>query len=278
MRHLRLCCRTVDEFTRGSHSQHAQDKDLDTTPRREAPPLTQEDRYLQSDRQGGSLVNQRATPNFSFTASSANTLVSSPSLTASELSNREARIPPLLNSSCSHLTGCGVFNNFLLRQDLQTGCLTLVPVHISAPDATPKLEVSLPFSSHSLQGQPILPGELGGDFVGLTMTSRDQPTLCQESEAPQPYPDPRPITCSPPPDPTEPMSESSSGETCSRAEGESLSSPQIHPALQEVIALLRGEFAFDGYLENGEEDLAMGEDLVGFMYHSAYVFTERLFM
>ncbi|XP_046885962.1 kinase non-catalytic C-lobe domain-containing protein 1 isoform X2 [Hypomesus transpacificus] len=262
---------TVDEFTRGSHSQHAQDKDLDTTPRREAPPLTQEDRYLQSDRQGGSLVNQRATPNFSFTASSANTLVSSPSLTASELSNREARIPPLLNSSCSHLTGCGVFNNFLLRQDLQTGCLTLVPVHISAPDATPKLEVSLPFSSHSLQGQPILPGELGGDFVGLTMTSRDQPTLCQESEAPQPYPDPRPITCSPPPDPTEPMSESSSGETCSRAEGESLSSPQIHPALQEVIALLRGEFAFDGYLENGEEDLAMGEyifSLKDLQYHT----------
>ena len=114
--------------------------------------------------------------------------------------------------------------------------------------------------------------------MGRTMTSWDQPTLCQGSEAPQPYPDPRPIPCSPPPDPTEPMSESSSGETCSRAEGESLSSPQIHPALQEVIALLRGEFAFDGYLENGEEDLAMGEDLVGFMYHSAYVFTERLFM
>jgi hypothetical protein len=32
----------------------------------------------------------------------------------------------------------------------------------------------------------------------------------------------------------------------------------MHPSLQEVIGLLRAEFAIDGYLENGLKDLAMG--------------------
>uniref|UniRef100_A0A8C7RDC7 Uncharacterized protein n=1 Tax=Oncorhynchus mykiss TaxID=8022 RepID=A0A8C7RDC7_ONCMY len=36
-------------------------------------------------------------------------------------------------------------------------------------------------------------------------------------------------------------------------------SPLMNPSLQEVIGLLRAEFAFNGYLENGVEDLAMGE-------------------
>ncbi|XP_071766580.2 kinase non-catalytic C-lobe domain-containing protein 1 [Centroberyx gerrardi] len=74
------------------------------------------------------------------------------------------------------------------------------------------------------------------------------------------------------------------GEADPRTQGENESpsgsvSPKIHPALQEVIDLLKGEFAFDGYLENGQEDLAMGEyifSLKDLQYHAfASVVKER---
>nr|XP_046214891.1 kinase non-catalytic C-lobe domain-containing protein 1-like isoform X6 [Oncorhynchus gorbuscha] len=41
----------------------------------------------------------------------------------------------------------------------------------------------------------------------------------------------------------------------------------MNPSLQEVIGLLRAEFAFDGYLENGVEDLAM-EALMNSLHQS----------
>uniref|UniRef100_A0A8C7DAN8 Kinase non-catalytic C-lobe domain containing 1 n=1 Tax=Oncorhynchus kisutch TaxID=8019 RepID=A0A8C7DAN8_ONCKI len=78
-------------------------------------------------------------------------------------------------------------------------------------------------------------------------------------------------TCSKPLDSLVSMSQPHNGEEGPRTgerEDEALSEshgpPQgdshlMHPSLQEVIGLLRAEFAIDGYLENGLEDLAMGE-------------------
>uniref|UniRef100_A0A4W5M7R7 Kinase non-catalytic C-lobe domain containing 1 n=1 Tax=Hucho hucho TaxID=62062 RepID=A0A4W5M7R7_9TELE len=272
----------ISEVTRGSDIQPVQEaKDRETPSHLEDPPLPQSDRDLQDDGQD-IPVNQRSvvTHNLSSTASSGRTLVNSPPPTFPELSNQRTPVsdhplPPSTtqltsssscqSSSCSHLTGGGVFNNFLLRQDPLTGHLTLVPVQITVPESLHGLELNLPLTSSSsyLQGQPTHPG---GPRDHLTPGQGAEPLLkCLNGS-----------TCSRPSDPTASMPHPHNGEGGPRTgegEGEHLSeshgpplgdsppppSPLMNPSLQEVIGLLRAEFAFDGYLENGVEDLAMGE-------------------
>ncbi|CAB1343449.1 unnamed protein product [Coregonus sp. 'balchen'] len=273
---------TISEVTRGSEIQPVQEaKDRETLSHLKDPPLPQSDRDLQDDGQD-SPVNQRSvvTHNFSSTAYSGRTLVNSPPPTSPELTNQRTPVsdhtlpPPTTqltssfscqSSSCSHLTGGGVFNNFLLRQDPLTGRLTLVPVQITVPESIHGLELNLPVTSSSsyLQGQPTHPG---GPRDHLTPGQGVEPLLdCLNGS-----------TCSRPSDPTASMPHPHNGEGGPRTgegEGEHLSeshgppqgdsppppSPLMNPSLQEVIGLLRAEFAFDGYLENGVEDLAMGE-------------------
>ncbi|XP_029608982.1 kinase non-catalytic C-lobe domain-containing protein 1 isoform X2 [Salmo trutta] len=268
----------ISEVTRGNDIQPVQEaKDRETPSHLEDLPLPQSNRDLQDNGQD-SPANQRSvvTHNLSSTASSGRALVNSPPPTSPELSNQRTPVsdhplPPLTtqltsssscqSSSCSHLTGGGVFNNFLLRQDPLTGHLTLVPVQITVPESLHGLELNLPLISSSsyLQGQPTHP-----------RVPRDHLTPGQGAEPLLECLNGRPS------DPTASMPYPQNGEGGPRTgegEGEHLSeshgppqgdsppppSPLMNPSLQEVIGLLRAEFAFDGYLENGVEDLAMGE-------------------
>uniref|UniRef100_A0A8L0DR75 Kinase non-catalytic C-lobe domain containing 1 n=1 Tax=Oncorhynchus mykiss TaxID=8022 RepID=A0A8L0DR75_ONCMY len=112
--------------------------------------------------------------------------------------------------------------------------------------------------SSFFQGQPTHPG---GPRDHLTPGQGAEPLLsCLNGS-----------TCSKPLDSLVSMSQPHNGEESRRSgerEDEALSEshgpPQgdshlMHPSLQEVIGLLRAEFAIDGYLENGLEDLSMGE-------------------
>ncbi|CDQ79901.1 unnamed protein product [Oncorhynchus mykiss] len=234
----------ISEVTRGNDIQPVQEaKDRETPSHLEDLPLPQSDRDLQDNGQD-SPANQRSvvTHNLSSTASSGWTLVNSPPPTSPKLSNQRTPIsdhplPPSTtqltsssscqSSSCSHLTGSGVFNNFLLRQDPLTGHLTLVPVQITVPESLHGLELNLPLTSSSSYLQASMPHPHNGE-VG-PRTGEGEGEHLSESHGP-----PQGDSLPPP-------------------------SPLMNPSLQEVIGLLRAEFAFNGYLENGVEDLAMGE-------------------
>lgn len=259
-----LCCRTISEVTRGSEIQPVQEAKHPETPLHlEDLPLPQSDRDLQDNGQD-SPVNQKnvVTRHSSSTASSSSrTLVNSPPPASPELTTQLSLSSSCQLSSCSHLTGGGVFNNFLLRQDPLTGHLTLVPVQITVPESLHGLELNLPLISSSsyLQGQPTHPR---GPRDHLTPGQGAEPLLeCLNGR---------------PSDPKASMPHPQNGEggpKTGEGEGEHLSeshgppqgdsspplSPLMNPSLQEVIGLLRAEFAFDGYLENGVEDLAMGK-------------------
>ncbi|KAK7901449.1 hypothetical protein WMY93_018218 [Mugilogobius chulae] len=111
-----------------------------------------------------------------------------------DVSHIEVSLPSSLNSN---LNNCGVFNNYLFRQDPKTGQLFLVPVQVRAPDSVQGLDINLSLVPQSLKG----------------LLSNPQAKLM---------------------------------------------SPEVHPALQEVIDLLKGEFTLNTGLDNGHEDIAMG--------------------
>ncbi|CAB1312508.1 unnamed protein product [Coregonus sp. 'balchen'] len=257
---------TISEVTRGSDIQPMQEaKDPETLLHLEDLPLPQSDRD-QQDNGNDSPVNQNnvVTRHSSTTTSSSRTLVNSPPPASPELTTQLSLSSSFQSSSCSHLTGGGVFNNFLLRHDPLTGHLTLVPVQITVAESLHGLELNLSLTSSSsyFQGQPTHPG---GPRDHLTPRQGAEPLLACLNGS----------TCSRPLDPLVSMSQPHNGEEerTGECEDEPLSeshgppqgdshphpSPLMHPSLQEVIGLLRAEFAFDGYLENGVEDLAMGE-------------------
>ncbi|XP_024280273.1 kinase non-catalytic C-lobe domain-containing protein 1 isoform X4 [Oncorhynchus tshawytscha] len=268
----------ISEVTRGNDIEPVQEaKDRETPSHLEDLPLPQSDRDLH-DNGRDSPANQRSvvTRNLSSTALSGRTLVNSPPPTSPKLSNQRTPVsdhplpPPTTqltsssscqSSSCSHLTGGGVFNNFLLRQDPLTGHLTLVPVQITVPESLHGLELNLPLTSSSsyLQGQPTHPR---GPRDHLTPGQGAEPLLECLNGRPS-----NPKASMPHPHNGEggPRTGEGEGEHLSEShgppQGDSLPppSPLMNPSLQEVIGLLRAEFAFDGYLESGVEDLAMGE-------------------
>uniref|UniRef100_A0A8C7D3R7 Kinase non-catalytic C-lobe domain containing 1 n=1 Tax=Oncorhynchus kisutch TaxID=8019 RepID=A0A8C7D3R7_ONCKI len=212
---------TEEETPLGSEIQPVQEAKHPETPLHlEDLPLPQSDRDLQDSGQD-SPVNQKnvVTRHSSSTASSSRTLVNSPPPASPKLTTQLSFSSSCQLSSCSHLTGGGVFNNFLLRHDPLTGDLTLVPVQITVAE-----------SLHGLESTCSKPLD--------SLVSMSQPHNGEEG--------PR------------------TGEREDEALSESHGPPQgdshlMHPSLQEVIGLLRAEFAIDGYLENGLEDLAMGE-------------------
>ncbi|CAN9500046.1 unnamed protein product [Ophioblennius macclurei] len=156
-----------------------------------------------------------------------------------------------------NLNGCGVFNNYLFRQDPATGHLSLVPVQVRAPESLLGLDINLSLIPPPLQ-ELMAPNE-----------SAEEPFVdCQNVPA-----RPAPFEYVLPPSlyggnsimPHEhAVPRAYNGETSWRTEEEKRSypepaSPKVHPTLQEVINLLRGEFSLHGFLDNGHEDVAMGE-------------------
>lgn len=156
----------------------------------------------------------------------------------------------------TNISGCGVFNNYIFRQDPTTGDLSLVPVQVRAPESLLGLDINLSLVPQPLQGLITVPESTDGPFIN-----------CLNGPVrPGPYD-------------YHPPSSNSSGSSIitdgplehrayngltnagARAEEHSSSEsicPKVHPALQEVIDVLKGEFSLDGCLDNEHEDIAMG--------------------
>lgn len=235
-----LFYRTMDGFTKGR--DQIVKSSLDFTPPSEyqLPPQTEPN-----------LRTQEKTT--SFTTSSSKMLVDSPSALP-DISYLEVSVSLPLSTN---LNGCGIFNNYLFRQNPTTGHLSLVPVQVKAPESVLGLDINLSLVPQPLQG--LITESTDGSFIDcLNVPVRPGP---QEYEPPSSHFSGSSVisdSC---------MEHSVLGaykvQTNPRTQGENQSartssSPDVHPALKEVIDLLKGEFSLDGYLNNGHEDIAMG--------------------
>lgn len=237
-----LCYRIVDEFTKSS--EHIPDVGLDFTSNSEHPDALQTDNNLKPLNQGSDSPK-----------SSSEMIDKSPS-TISNASCSEVPAPQQLPTN---FNSCAVFNNYLFHQDPRTGHLSLLPVQVRAPESLLGLDINLSLVQQHFQGLiPVPDNARGSHMNGLNVPVRPKPqdyvppssfiagtsvTLDSHSEftAPRHY-----TTQSIPP-----------SQTGNKPPSEPVS-PKVHPALKEVIDLLKGEFSLQGYLEKGCEDIAMG--------------------
>lgn len=148
---------------------------------------------------------------------------------------------------------CAVFNNYLFHQDPRTGHISLLPVQLRAPQSLLGLDINLsivqqhfqrlvtapdnPCDPHinglNVPERPIAQDYLtplsfigGTSIVSDTRLELDVPRHCIVQTGNQPPP--------------------------------KAASPEVHPALKEVIDLLKGEFLLQTSWEKGYEDIAMG--------------------
>ncbi|XP_056903604.1 kinase non-catalytic C-lobe domain-containing protein 1 isoform X2 [Takifugu flavidus] len=119
--------------------------------------------------------------------------------------------------------GCGVFNNYIFHQDPETGRLSLLPVLLRAAQSLPGLDIK----------PSLVPDLCLNDELPAWSCLKGSAVISDSREH--------------------------SGEEEAAEPGWGLPSAQVHPALTEVIHLLKGEFSLDGYLDSGQEDVAMGE-------------------
>lgn len=143
------------------------------------------------------------------------------------------------NVSCS----TGSYNNFLLQQDPQSGHLTLFPVHIAVSQPITGLDLSLPFRE-----------DLETD-IGSQNTQHDVQHFTKNGEYDHHF--------------TSSYHKNSKGNIPNNSDHlnttEHLEHTRVLSAeqqrqsvLQQVIGLIREEFAFDCFLENGADELVMG--------------------
>ncbi|XP_074531430.1 kinase non-catalytic C-lobe domain-containing protein 1 [Halichoeres trimaculatus] len=197
---------------------------------------------------------------------------------ASSLTDVSCMAVSLPQQLSSNLNGCGVFNNYLFHQDPRTGHLSLVPVHVRAPESFLGLDINLSMVPQPLQRLITAPESSDDDQCNNCL---DEPE--HRHYDPQSYffkgssiiSDSTLERCSP---------RDCYRQTDPETQDEDQSPPdstlaKVHPALQEVIDLLKGEFLLNGGLDNGHEDIAMGEyifSLKDLQYHSfASVVRER---
>lgn len=148
---------------------------------------------------------------------------------------------------------CAVFNNYLFHQDPRTGHISLLPVQLRAPQSLLGLDINLstvqqhfqrlvtapdnPYAPHTNGlNVPVRPRAQdyltplsfisGTSIVSDSRMELDAPTRCAVQTGHQPPPE--------------------------------AASPEVHPALKEVIDLLKGEFLLQTTWEKGCEDIAMG--------------------
>lgn len=157
--------------------------------------------------------------------------------TLPDVSHIEVSLPSLN----SNLNNCGVFNNYLFRQDPMTGHLFLVPVQVRAPETVQGLDINLSLVPQSLKGLLANPQITNGTSINQQNVSQYQKWGLAALDN----------NCSF-------VREGENGPANLRRHPADLS-PEVHPALQEVIDLLKGEFTLNGTLDNGHEDIAMGE-------------------
>ncbi|KAK6482233.1 kinase non-catalytic C-lobe domain-containing protein 1-like isoform X1 [Huso huso] len=198
------------------------------------------------------------------------------------------------SSAASVLPSSPIVNNFFLRQDPKTGLITLLPVQVAIPEQSPGLEFSTEPGSSSHQKRSSILGE-SKDVDMVVMSANPKSNLCETSDGSghsvtpvnhyhtlkENAADVERATTSPPissvtQDILRILSKGHTGKSEARpveivdsfvdscgdltvTHGSSLSLYQRSSSLQKVICLIKEEFAFDGYLENGVEDLVMGE-------------------
>lgn len=236
----------MDGFT--NSTEHIEERGLDFTPHSEYPHPTRTDPNLHPHPQE-LPVNQAL-----VTTTSSDKMLANSTSTLPDISRLEVSLPPPLSTN---LNGCGVFNNYLFRQDPTTGHLSLVPVQVRAPESLLGLDINLSLVPQPLQGLITAPESTDGPFINcLNAPVRPEP---QDYGPPSSYFKGGSIISDSPPEHRVPRAYN--GQTDPGTQGEEQSASKVHPALQEVIDLLKGEFSLDGYMDNGHEDIAMGMDL-----------------
>ncbi|XP_053189054.1 kinase non-catalytic C-lobe domain-containing protein 1 [Scomber japonicus] len=237
---------TVEEFNKSSEHIEERSLDLDFTAHSEDPNPTQTEPSQPTEE--SDPVNQ-VIMNKTLPVNSVSTLPNTSCL--------EVSLPPPLSSN---LNSCGVFNNYLFRQDPKTGHLSLVPVQVRAPESVLGLDINLSLVLQSLQGLITVPESTDGPLINCqTVPERPEPQQYDPSSS---YFNVSSISSDSPLEHSVPGAYNGQINAETRGENQSPSGsnfPKVHPALQEVIDLLKGEFSLDGCLDNGHEDIAMGE-------------------
>ncbi|MEE6485755.1 hypothetical protein FKM82_014390 [Ascaphus truei] len=222
--------------------------------------------------------------NISSKTQNSNTWDSSISDCSSDRKEKVSSAASSISSTSSTLPSSPIINNYLLKQDPKTGILQLVRVQLTVPEHIPSIfletepesqcigtpntqtpgtmenndvgtcnikscdPLTVPFISKCNELQMKVNdfiGHIPSSNVGLAFISKDTPTYqgvehC-ELKANNPC-----------------ISQETAPNLDSQTQ-RTMCSP-----LQNVVHLIRDEFAFDGYLENGVEDLAMGLQYVTF--------------
>ncbi|XP_044153954.1 LOW QUALITY PROTEIN: kinase non-catalytic C-lobe domain-containing protein 1 [Bufo gargarizans] len=178
--------------------------------------------------------------------------------------DRKEKSPSALSSVSSNsstLTSSPIVNNYLLKQDPKTGNLTLVRVQLSIPEHILSVSLEAEPASQTIKSSPVHPP---ATFTNTNVVSNDHessrtpPTAssdkCKETQGSPTMNGVLGNNC-------EKKQDSPSSNTSHETlvNGESPSRRNVCTPLQKVVNLLQEEFAFDGYLENGVEDIAMGE-------------------
>lgn len=235
----------MEEFNKSSEHIEEGSLDLDFTAHSQDPYPAQSEPSLpteESDPVNQVMINQTLPVNSVSTRPNTSCL--------------EVSLPPPLSSN---LNSCGVFNNYLFRQDPKTGHLSLVPVQVRAPESVLGLDINLSMVLESLQGLITVPESTDGPVINCqTVPERPEP---REHDLPSSYFNGSSIISDSPLEHNVPGAYN--GQINAETQGENQSPsesnfPKVHPALQEVIDLLKGEFSLDGCLDNGHEDVAMG--------------------
>ncbi|XP_040217756.1 kinase non-catalytic C-lobe domain-containing protein 1 [Rana temporaria] len=165
-------------------------------------------------------------------------------------SDRKENVPSAassISSNSSTLTNSPIVNNYLLKQDPKTGNLTLVRVHLSIPDHIPSVSLETEPVSQSIKTHNSPASE-------DSKNKNDSEEYEKYDNAVDILPTSQRILNG---NDQEKIQESQPTKSLPVVNGETRKATST--PLQKVIQLLHDEFAFDGYLENGIEDTAMGE-------------------
>lgn len=148
---------------------------------------------------------------------------------------------------------CAVFNNYLFHQDPRTGHISLLPVQLRAPQSLLGLDINLSMVQQHFQRVVIVPDNPYDPHTnGLNVPVRPR---AQDYPAPFSIISGSSIVL-------ESHMELDAPRRCAVQTGKQpppeVASPEVHPALKEVIDLLKGEFLLQTRRERECEDIAMG--------------------
>ncbi|XP_053548888.1 kinase non-catalytic C-lobe domain-containing protein 1 [Bombina bombina] len=167
-----------------------------------------------------------------------------------------------ISSNSSTLTSSPITNNYLLKQDPKTGTLQLVRVQLSVPEHALSID-----GEHGTQNVQLVETITNNDINTYNLKNCEATTVLSTANSKDLHVkvnDIIPLAGSE----LNPKSEASQFfpdvKNCEKTAGKNMSQEcqtrrTVCSPLQKVLQLIHDEFAFDGYLENGVEDLAMGE-------------------